>query len=172
LGIFLCLYVIFGLFNMYEYIVLAQHGIDFRHYGFAAINAFVMAKVLMIGEELNLSEYFEDRPLIYPISLSSLLFGVVLIAFHIIEQAIVGLWHGQTMLESIPSVGGGGLTGVIILGAIISVTSIPFFALRALRRPIGGPELYALLFVRGCKDMMIEVKMCQRRDGEGVPGAP
>ena len=157
---------------MHEYIVLAQHGIDFRHYGFAAVNAFVMAKVLMIGEELHLGEYFEDRPLIYPILLSSLLFGIVLIAFHIMEQVIVGVWHGQTMLESIPSVGGGGLTGVIILGTIISVTLIPFFALRALRRLIGGPELYALLFVRGRKDMTIEVKMSQQSGGKGVPGAP
>ena len=99
LGIFLYLYVVFGLFNLHEYIVLAQHGIDFTHYGFAAVNAFVMAKVLMIGEELHLGEYFEDRPLIYPILLSSLLFGILLIAFHIIERVIVGLWHGQTMVE-------------------------------------------------------------------------
>jgi len=42
LGIFLYLYVVFALFNMHEYIVLAQHGIDFTHYGFAAVNAFVM----------------------------------------------------------------------------------------------------------------------------------
>jgi hypothetical protein len=172
LGIFLYLYVVFGLFNLHEYIVLAQHGIDFTHYGFAAVNAFVLAKVLMIGEELHLGEYFEDRPLMYPILLSSLLFGIVLIAFHIIEHVIVGLWHGQTMVESIPGVGGGGLTGVIVLGTIISVTLIPFFALRSLRRLIGGPELYALLFVRGRKDVTIEVKIRPQSDDKGAVGTP
>jgi hypothetical protein len=127
---------------------------------------------LMIGEELHLGEYFEDRPLIYPILLSSLLFGIVLIAFHIIEHVIVGLWHGQTMVESIPGVGGGGLTGVIVLGTIISVTLIPFFALRSLRRLIGGPELYALLFVRGRKDVTIEVKIRPQSDDKGAVGTP
>ncbi len=171
LGIFLYLYVVFALFNMHEYVVLAKHGIDFTHYGFAAVNAFVMAKVLMIGEELHLGEYFEDRPLIYPILLSSLLFGIVLIAFHIIEHVIVGLWHGQTIVESIPSVGGG-LTGMIIVGTIISVTLIPFFALRSVRRLIGGPELYALLFVRGRKDVTIEVKIRPQSGSKGAAGTP
>src|SRR5258707_10109369 len=140
LGIFLYLYVVFALFNLHEYVVLAQHRIEFTHYGFAAVNAFVLAKILMIGEELHLGQYFEDRPLIYPIMLSSLLFGIVLIAFHVIEDVIVGLLHGQTMVESIPSVGSGGLTGAIIVGTMLSIALIPFFALRSLRRLIGGPE--------------------------------
>jgi hypothetical protein len=159
LGIFLYLYVIFGLFNLHEYVVLAQHRIEFTHYGFAAVNAFVLAKVLMVGEELHLGRFFEDRPLIYPILLSSFLFGIVLIAFHVVEDVIVGMLHGQTIVESIPSVGG--LTGVVIRGIILSVTLIPFFALRSLRRLIGGPELYTLLFVRGRKDVTIEVKIRQ-----------
>ena len=171
-GIFLYLYVVFGLFNLHEYVVLAQHGIGFTHYGFAAVNAFALAKVLMIGEELHLGEYFKDRPLIYPILMTSLLFGILLIAFRVIEQVIAGLLHGQTMVESIPSVGGGGLTGVIMSGTIISVSLIPFFALRSLRRLIGGPELYALLFVRGHKDVAIEVKILPHSGGGGTAGAP
>lgn len=172
LGIFLYLYVIFALFNMHEYVVLAQHGIDFTHYGFAAVNAFVMAKVLMIGEELHLSEYFEDRPLIYPILLTSLLFEVVLVAFHIIEHVIVGLLHGQTVVESVPSVGGGGLTGMIIIGTIMSITLIPFFALRSLQRLVGGPALYALLFARGRKDVTIEVKIQPQSREKAAAGTP
>jgi hypothetical protein len=169
-GIFLYLYVVFALFNMHEYIVLAQHGIDFTHYGFAAVNAFVMAKVLLIGEELHFGEYVEDRPLIYPILLSSLLFGILLIAFHIVEHVIVGLWHGQTMVEAIPSFGGGGLTGIVMVGTIISVTLIPFFALRYVRRVIGAPELYTLLFLRGRKDVTIEVKIRPQSGGKGAAG--
>jgi hypothetical protein len=172
LGIFFYLYVVFGLFNLHEYIVLARHGIDFTHYGIAAVNAFVMAKVLMIGEELHLGEYFEDRRLIYPILLSSLLFAILLIVFHVIEHVILGLWHGQTMVESIPSLGGGGLAGMIVLGTIVSVTLIPFFALRSLRRLIGGSELYALLFVHAPKDVTIEVRIRPQSGGKGAVGTP
>ena len=171
LGIFFYLYVVFALFNVHEYIVLEQHGIKFTHYGFAAVNAFVMAKALMIGEELHLGEYFDDRPLICPILLSSLLFGILLIFFRIIEQMIDGLWNGHTMAESIPSFGGGGLTGIIMVGTIISVTLIPFFALRYIRREIGGPQLYALLFVRGRKKVTIEVTMRLQSDGQSSAGA-
>ncbi len=168
LGIFLYLYVIFALFNIHEYVVLTQHGIDFTNYGFAAVNAFVMAKVLMIGEELHFGEYFEERPLIYPILLASLLFGIVLIAVHVIEHVILGVLHGQTVVESIPTVGGGGLVGIIIVGTAMSVTLIPYFAFRSLRRLIGGPELYALLFVHGRKDVNIEVKLPPKSGGGGA----
>jgi hypothetical protein len=64
--------------------------------------------------------------------------------------------------------GSGGLTGMIILSAIVSVSLIPFFALRSLRRLIGGPELYTLLFVRGRKDVTIKVRIRPQSDGKSA----
>jgi len=171
LGIFLYLYVVFALFNWHEYIVLTQHQIGFTHLGFAVVNAFVMAKVILVAEELHLGEYLQDRPLIYQTLLSSLLFAIVLIAFLAIEHVITGVWRGETFVKSIPSFGGGGLTGVILVGVILSVTLIPFFALRALRRVI-GPQLYALMFRRGPKDVIVEVKYPSPDRGGGAVEPP
>ena len=64
-----------GSSNLHEYIVLAQHGIDFRHYGFAA------AQCIRHGEGLNdrrrtaPRRVFRGSPPHYPILLSSLLFA-------------------------------------------------------------------------------------------------
>lgn len=157
-AIFLYIYVVLALFSVHEHIVLKEHQIDFTHYGFALVNAYVLAKVVLVGEKLHLGGGFEDRPLIYPILVKSALFGIALVAFHIVEKTIAGVWRGQTIAESIPGIGGGGLRGVIAIAAIVSVTLIPFFAFRSLMQVIGRPQLYALLFRRGRQDVIVEVK--------------
>lgn len=168
--IFLYLFLVFALFNIHEYIVLKQHDIEFAHYGFALVNAFIMAKVMLVAEELRLGSYFDRYPLIYPILVKSCLFAMVLIAFHVIEDVIVGVWHGQTVVDSIPGIGGGGFIGVIAVSVIISVTLIPFFTLRAIIRMIGGDQLYTLTFLRGPKDVVVEVKSRLPTGAEGSKG--
>jgi hypothetical protein len=90
--------------------------------------------------------------------INSLVFAIVLIAFHIIEAVISGMWHGQTFVESVPGIGGGGLIGLVLVSLIVSTTLIPFFALRAIRLMIGGPQLHRLLFLRGRNEVAIDIR--------------
>ena len=147
-AMFVYLYVLFALFLIHESIVLAQHEISFSHYGFAFVNALVLAKVMLVAEDLRLGSRFEDRPLIYPILFKSLVFAVVFICFHIVENVIVGAWGGKTIAESIPSIGGGGLKGVLSVGVIVSFGLIPFFAFKEVGRVIGEKELFSLILTR------------------------
>jgi hypothetical protein len=54
----------------------------------------------------------------------------------------------------------------------MSVTLIPFFALRSLQRLVGGPALYALLFARARKDVTIEVKVQPKSREKAAAGTP
>jgi hypothetical protein len=156
---FLYLFVMFGLFRIHESIILAQHNIALTHYGFALVNALVLAKVMLVAEDLHLGRRFEDGPLIYPVLFKSLLFAILFIGFHVVEHVIIALWHGEGILQGVPEFGGGGITGVISVGVIMSVVLIPFFAFVEISRLFGAGALKTLIFKRSPKDFVIDVKL-------------
>jgi hypothetical protein len=162
---FLYLFVWFGLFTIHESIVLEQHHIGFTPYGFAAVNALILAKVMLVAEDLHLGHRFEDRPLIYPVLLKSLLFAIVFICFHVVEHVIVGLWSGKAVLQSMPGFGGGGIDGLIMVGVLMSVALIPFFAFTEISRVFGPAALQTLIFKRGRKDFIVELRLREQTGG-------
>ena len=146
---FLYLWVLFALFVLHQSIILAQEHINYQAQGFAIINALILAKVMLIGEDLHLGSGLRDKPLAYLILYRSLVFSVFLICFHIVEEVVVGLIRGKSIAQSFPAVGGGSLQGILSVGAIVFVALIPFFAFREIGRVIGKSELWSLLIGRG-----------------------
>lgn len=149
--IFLYLWVILGLFVLEQSITLAKQNISYTSQGFALINAFVLAKVVLVAEDLKLGHRFKDRSLIYPVLYKACVFAVLLILFHILEAVLVGMFGGKTAAESFPQIGGGSWKGVLCVWAIMFVSLIPFFAIREIGRVIGEAELRSLMFRRGTK---------------------
>jgi len=92
---FFYLWVVFGLFAVHESIVLSQHQINYQFHGFAFINALIFAKVMLAAEDLRLGHRLNDQPLIYTILFKSFLFALVLIAFHVVEHVLIGVWNGS-----------------------------------------------------------------------------
>lgn len=146
LVLFLYLWVLFGVFVLYERIILSQRGMGFSLQGFALFNALVLAKVMLVAEDLDLGRWLERRPLIYPIVYESFLFMVVFICFHVIEKVAVGLVTGKTVAASVPVIGGGGLAGLICVAVIYFVALIPYFAFQNVSRVLGPGRLNAMLF--------------------------
>lgn len=147
--LFLYLWVLFGLFVLNERIILRQHGIGFGAQGFAVLNAFVLAKVMLFAEDLELGRWLRHRPLIYPIVFESFTFTILFICFHVLEQAIPGLIKGRGFAGSVPAMGGGGMAGVICVAVILFVSLVPFFAFRNISRKLGPGRLNAMLFSSG-----------------------
>ena len=145
LWIFLYLWVLFGLFVLNERTILKQHQIDFAMHGWAIVNAFILAKVMLVVEDLRLARGLERRPLIYPIIFESLLLAVLFLMFHVIEHIITGMIGGNSWRASVPAIGGGGITGVICVAIILFVCMIPFFAFKHLSRAIGSQKVRDLL---------------------------
>ena len=148
LTMFLYLWVILALFALHERIVLRELGTSLPSQGFAFVNALVLAKVMLIGEDLDLGGWLRDRPLIYPILHESLMFAILFVAVHILEGIVVGWFHGETISASVPVIGGGGVAGLVCVAVIMFVSLIPFFAFRDLDRELGRDRLRELLFSR------------------------
>lgn len=148
---FIYLWAIFLLFVLDEDIVFRQRGISFSAQGFAFFNALVLAKVMLVTEDLNLGRWLKRRPLIYPILHDSLLLTAMFICFHIVEHAIIGLVKGETLAASIPHIGGGGLAGLACVAVILFIALIPFFACKYVSRELGKGRLRAMLFGSAAK---------------------
>lgn len=145
-AIFLYLWVVFGLLSIHKSLVLTQRHLDYEEHTFAIINAFVFAKVLLVGEQLRLGRRFQNKPLIYPILYKCLVFSVVLICFHAIESGVVGMWHGRTFAESVPPLLGWNPKGLLAVGFFCFVLLLPFFGFREIARVMGNTEMRVLLF--------------------------
>ena len=126
-GIFVYLWVLLSLFSLHKALVLNDESLIY-HQGFAIINAFALAKVVLVAEDFHIGDKLKNRPLIYPIMFKSAVFAVILMCFHIIEEMLIGLWHGKTLSQSIPNIGGGTLQGILMVGIIMFVVLMPFFA--------------------------------------------
>ena len=144
--LFLYLWVLFGVFVLNQGVVMREHGINFPMLGFAFINALVFAKVMMLFEVFDPGRWLRARPLIYPILYETLLLTVLFLVAHVIEKTIEGMLRGKTFIDSLPAIGGGGLTGFLSITAILFIALIPFFGLRNLGLAMGGGRLYAMIF--------------------------
>ena len=149
-GMFLYLWVLFALFTYHKAVVLAQHDIPFEPFGVAIFNAFVLAKVMLVVEKMNLAERVRGKPLVFPILHKSIVLSLTFILFNLTEKIVVGLWKGKSLTESLPTVGNGSPIEVIVTASILAVALIPFFAFRELSRALGGGVLGSLL-MKGAK---------------------
>jgi hypothetical protein len=148
-GIFIYLAVVFGLFVLHEWVVLSSEHLPYRFYGFALINALILAKIMLVAEGLHYAEKFQSKPLVFPIIYKALAFTVLLMGAYVVEETAVAMFHGDSAAQAIPRIGGGTIGGIAAVATIICFALIPFFAFRELSRVFGEAELHALLFTCG-----------------------
>jgi hypothetical protein len=74
------------------------------------------------------------------------LFGLLVFGFHIVEEAIKRLLHGQNMASVFSDMHIDDLLGRSL---VVFCTFIPFFAFRELRRVLGEDKFNALFFGPG-----------------------
>jgi hypothetical protein len=151
LGITIYLWVLFALLVINQSIVLARGAPNYQAHGFAFVNALILAKILLIGEDLRFGTRFKDKPLVYSILYKCFIFTLFLVGFHTVERMIEGVLHGRSLAQSFPDIGGGSPQGILSLGATVFVALIPFFAFREIARVIGHSELWSLLLSRGTR---------------------
>jgi hypothetical protein len=143
------LWVMFATFALHESVVTAKDHINYHFYGFALVNALILGKVMLVAEDLHFADWFKDRPLISPILCKAVAFSILFLVADVVEEVVVGLFKGRTIAQSIPDIGGGGLSGVIFVAIILAVALTPFFAFREIGRVLGERTLHAVLFTEG-----------------------
>lgn len=168
LVMFLYLWVLFAIFDLYRSVILAENHVNYRAQGFAAVNALMLAKVMLLAEDLKLGRRFRDHVLILSILYQAFAFTILFIAFHVVERGLIGAFEGKTIAESLPALGGEGVKVIVSAGAVIFVALIPFFAFKDVARAIGEREMKALMFSRAADRAS---PSAPRSSGEGQPGA-
>ena len=142
------LWVFLSLFEIHRLVVLRQASaasLSGYRLGFAAVNALVLGKVILIGEALHAGERLREKRVIHSVLYRSAVFALLVVCFQIVEEVIVGVIHGKSVVASIPQLGGGGLEGKILVAIMAFVVLIPFFLFSELVRLLGKDSLQSLI---------------------------
>jgi len=138
------LWILFALFGLHKQL-LQGHAFSGWQQGFALVNALVFGKVILIGEALELGKGKASHPLAWVVLRKSLIFAILLIAFHILEEAIRAWFEGKPLSDAVTGIGGS-LAGIMAVAAIFFVVLIPFYAFQETARVLGGDALWNLFF--------------------------
>lgn len=140
------LWLFLGSFTIYRRLIVAESGQAYLHYGIALIEALVIAKVIVLGRIFGFSRHFEDKPLIFPVLYKSLLFGILVILFGIVEHLVEGWTHHKGVVGGLADLGGLGIDEFGARMLILVVALVPFFAFGEIVRVLGAREVAAMYF--------------------------
>ena len=144
----LYLWVFLGCFMVYRWLVMAESGVTYLHFGFALIEAMVIAKVILVGRLFAFTRRFDDGPLALSVAYKCALFALLVIVFTVVEHLVTGWIRHQGLL--------GGLREFAAVGAyeagartlMLGVAFVPFFAFWELGRVLGMGRLAAMFFAK------------------------
>lgn len=142
------LWVFLGVFEIHRTLVLRGQvpGAELGYRtGFALVKALVLAKFMLIAEAVWVVKTFKEKPLVYSILLKSAVYAAILVCMDILEEVIVGMFHGKPAAQGMTEVGGGSVEGIVLVGIIAFVILIPLFAFSEISDAIGQEELKSLL---------------------------
>jgi len=144
--LFLYLAFFFCALIAYDMFLLNQYEVEYWNFGFALLNAAVITKVIMIGEYVKVGSRHEDKSLIVSIVWKAFVFGLLVFAFHVIEEIVKRLIHGADIEKASRHLRIDQLGSRVI---VVFCTFIPLFAFREFRRVMGEEEFRRLLFRSG-----------------------
>jgi hypothetical protein len=141
------LYITLGAVIVMKTAVLHSEGIEFAPWGIAIVKALLLAKFMLVGRALKIGEGDTTSPLIWPTLYKALAFLVLLIVLTVIEEAVVGLFHGRSIAASLGDLAGRRLEETLASFLIMLLVLIPYFAFRVLGEVLGEGRLVRMFFV-------------------------
>ncbi|MGY2049860.1 hypothetical protein [Methylobacterium sp. JK268] len=150
------LVIVFGTLILFSLNIYARLDEDVRRYSsyhfyaLGLLNALVLAKLMLVAEMTKLGSHsigrrLQQGPLVYSILYQAVLFAAVLTMLNVLEELLVGAWHGKALDAVLPEIAGGP-RGLATLAWVMFVALIPYFAFRELSRALGETRLRALLW--------------------------
>ncbi len=102
---------------------MAEYHVGYFVYKYSLIEALVLGKIIIVGENLGIGERFSSRPLIFPTLYKTMLFALWVLIFGI-----------------------SGRYEILARLLIMFVAFIPFFAFREAMQALGEVKLFDLFF--------------------------
>ena len=143
---FMYLAVFFGVMITYRRLILKEYEISYLNYGLAVIEAAILAKIIMIGDIMRLGRKYENKPLVVPTIHKTIIFGILVIGFKIVEHMVRGLLKGKGLAGGLNDLMSKGRDEMLAYALVMFSAFIPFFAMRELGRVLGEGKIRALFF--------------------------
>ncbi|MCU1252430.1 MAG: conserved rane protein of unknown function [Edaphobacter sp.] len=140
LGFFFCA------LSTYSMLLLKKYEINYLNYTFSIINALIIAKIILIGEWAHLGRKGEGKPLYLAVFYKSIVFGLLVFAFHFVEEFVKRLIHGLpsgTVVHDIE------INDLLGRSLVVFCAFVPLFAFRELGRVMGDHKLRSLFLKSG-----------------------
>lgn len=141
--------VLLSLFAIHRYLLLGDGSLA-SHIGFSFLNAWALAKVILVGQELRIGDNFRNRSLVSVIGIKSAIFAGLLLIFRILEEALIGAVEGKGVYEAVfsghPGLEHNKFQGMVLTCVIMFFALMPFFAYLEFERVLGVKQLLALMF--------------------------
>lgn len=145
------IWVLLSVFALHREIILANYHINYSaKFGFAFINAVILAKFMWLGEVLHAGKKAAGKALLYSTLWNAALFAVILMICHLLEEALVKVWHGHSFAASF-SEGVADPRGIFASSLLVFVVLIPFFFAKGLVEMLGKDEIKRLLLTARTK---------------------
>jgi hypothetical protein len=96
-------WVLFTVFSLHRAMILAEYGIGYNYaegLGFALVNAWILAKFVLIAEALQAGEQLHSKPLLHSILFKCAVLSVILMLCHTLEELVVKMWHERSFPKS------------------------------------------------------------------------
>jgi hypothetical protein len=129
----------------YKSTILRSVGVIFAPLGLAAVKALVLGKFILMLEALKLGEDKTGRTIIIVgILKKAVLFTLLLFILSVIEEVVVGYFHGKNAQDALKDFAGGTIPQAIASAVLMFLVLVPYFAFRRLASIFG--ELPEVLF--------------------------
>ena len=144
LAVFLFLAPFFLAITNYRMYLQANFSHPIFAYGMSLFNAFVLSKIILIGELVHLGGRVSNRPLIFITLKKSAVFTIFYFMFHLLEDGVRGALHGKGFLDAIQAEAFTSVGGVTARLLFVFFAFIPFFALMETRQAMGMDRFHEL----------------------------
>jgi hypothetical protein len=142
LALFLCSII------SYSNLLLGEYEITYFRYGYGILEAFILAKIIILGETFQLGERFRERSLVIPTLYKTILFTVFATIFTIAEHFLKGFLHGEDLSKVLATFLDKGLDIDIAMLQMVFLVFLLFFAFMETARVLGENKLFRLFFHR------------------------
>lgn len=142
------LWVLFMLLGLYRRLLLKENGIDPWTQSYAIVNALVFAKVLLLGDILKLGDSLRKYAVIWVVLGRTAIFTALLMAFHVVEEAVRALIKGEPVADSLLHLGGGSWLGVWVFAGLMFAILFPLAMFSEVSHALGQNVMWRLLTSR------------------------
>ena len=102
-------------------------------------------------DDLGYGREFDHLPMIWPILYKSISYALLFVIFHEFEHFVVAWINGRLSTFSLPTLAGGSWAGAACVWGAMTLSLMPFFAIREVSKLVGVRRVWSLMFRPGAR---------------------